>query len=99
MFKAFFALMATPGSHELAVGISGPPMVDRPRWGVEVGTPETGVPNPSRSLGPAVGIADRDHRGQDVVPGTGLHHHFVGEHAPVPADVAGGPGDPARLVT
>ncbi len=43
-------------------------------------------------------VADGDHRGEDVVPGLRLHHHGVGEHAAVPADVAERLGQLAGLV-
>ncbi len=49
-------------------------------------------------LFPAMGIAHCDHRGQDVVPGLSFHHHGVGEHAAVPADVADGLGKLSLLV-
>src|SRR3990172_11532490 len=41
---------------------------------------------------PAVGVADGDHRTQDVVPRLALHHDVVGKHAAVPTDVAEGLG-------
>src|SRR4051794_20835691 len=47
---------------------------------------------------PAVLVADLDHGGEDVVPGFGLHHDVVGEHAAVPADVLDGTGGLALLV-
>ena len=36
---------------------------------------------------PPVRVPHGDHRRQNVVPGLALHHHGVGEHAAVPADV------------
>src|SRR3954447_17190678 len=35
---------------------------------------------------PAVGVANGRHGREDAVPRFRLHHHRVGEHAPVPAD-------------
>src|SRR4051794_22963256 len=40
-----------------------------------------------RSLPPPMLIPHLHHHPQDVVPRLRLHHHFVGEHAAVPADV------------
>ena len=37
------------------------------------------------------GVARGRHCAQDIVPGIGLHHDFVGEHAAVPADVFDAP--------
>ena len=51
------------------------------------GGPGTG---PGGRLVPAMGVTDGDHRAEDVVPGFGLHHDSVGEHAAIPADVAEG---------
>src|SRR5688500_10574397 len=42
----------------------------------------------ARPLLPAVLVADLDHDLQDVVPRLRFGHRLVGEHAPVPADVA-----------
>src|SRR5215212_2796909 len=47
---------------------------------------------------PTVLLAHLDHRGQDVVPRLLLHHHVVGEHAAVPADVLDGAGRAAGFV-
>src|SRR4029434_7425633 len=39
-------------------------------------------------LAPAMRVANRHHRRQNVVPSLGLLHGFVGKHAAVPADVS-----------
>ena len=39
---------------------------------------------------PTMGIADLDHRAQNIVPGLLLHHYGIGEHTAVPADVLEG---------
>src|SRR5688572_4735638 len=49
-------------------------------------------------LAPAVGVAHPNHRAENVVPGLLVLHHRVREHAAVPADVAHGPGQVARVV-
>src|SRR5579885_705822 len=41
---------------------------------------------------PPVGRAHGDHDGENVVPGLLVHHHGIGEHAAVPADVPEGAG-------
>ena len=50
-------------------------------------TPESG------SLLPTVGIANLDHAGENLIPGSGIGHDRVGEHAAVPADVPAGSSD------
>ena len=49
----------------------------------------------SALLLPAVRIAHRNHRGENVVPGLWLGHDFIGEHTAVPADVSEGFGERA----
>ena len=43
-------------------------------------------------------LADRDHGGKNVAPGPLIHHHAVGEHAAIPADVLEGAGSLALIV-
>src|SRR5690348_7923386 len=47
---------------------------------------------------PSVGVADRDHDAEHVVPRLGIEHGGVGEHAAVPADVLEGAGRLAGVV-
>src|SRR6266487_6452006 len=53
---------------------------------------DAGAPK-SAHVAPPVLVANGDHGAENVVPRLLLHHHFVGEHAAVPADVQEGLGE------
>ncbi len=43
-------------------------------------------------LTPAMGVAHIDHHLEDLIPGVWIHHHGVGEHAAIPANMTEGSG-------